>query len=119
MKKSALIILNSAPFTGLKAQEGLELLLSAPAFYQKVAVLFQADAVYQLLDLSAAENHGYKDFTAAYKAFDLYDIEKIYVNEEDLAMRGLTPQQLKIQAQLLNKSKTAQLQLQYDIILKN
>ena len=62
--------------------------------------------VYQLVKRAAPEQVAYKDYLARMKAFDLYDIEKVYVvRKHSLLQRGLAQAEIDASTcQVVSKS---------------
>jgi len=83
-----------APHGGCYAQEGLEVALIGAAFEQDVSLAFIDDGVFQLKTEQDATAVGMKNFTAAFGALGDYEVRRVYVEAESLAMRGLTADDL-------------------------
>jgi len=88
--KKFMLLHRRAPHGGCYAQEGLEVALISAAFEQDVSLAFIDDGVFQLKTEQDATAVGMKNFTVAFAALDDYDVRRIYVEAESLAMRGLT-----------------------------
>jgi len=98
-----------------RAQEALDALLMASTFDQEVSVLFLDDGVWQLK--SEQKSTHTKNFSAAFKAFPLYNIDKVYVDEKSLHDRGLALTDLLIMPVVLNTTEIKTLLAQQDHIL--
>ena len=83
-----------APYGTSYALESLEVVLISAAFDQEVSLAFLDDGVYQITKDQDTTGIGQKNFSKAYKALGDYDINKLYVEEESLAERGLTQDDL-------------------------
>jgi tRNA 2-thiouridine synthesizing protein C len=106
-----------APYGTIHAQESLETVLIGAAFEQDVSLLFLDDGVYQLKkeqDPSALEM---KRFTAAFRALEMYDVEKLFVDADSLARRALAPEDLLVPVQLLSEEAVGELMEAQDVIL--
>ena len=90
-----------APYGTIYALECLEVVLVAAAFDQDVSVVFLDDGVCQLKKNQDTTGIGMKNFSKTYGALDDYDVEKIYVEKESLAARGLTADDLVIPVEVL------------------
>lgn len=87
--QTILLIQTASPFNQAKAREALDLALALAAVEHQVSILFQDDAVYQLLppaDIPAPLKAFYKSFGL----FALYDIGPCLVCQRSLTARGLT-----------------------------
>lgn len=99
---SIAIINTAAPFGTSSGQESLDLVLAAGSFGQSVSVIFMFDAVFQLLKNQQPENIDAKNYSKTFAALEFYDVEDIYVCADSLVQRGLTAQDLCINAQVVS-----------------
>jgi tRNA 2-thiouridine synthesizing protein C len=88
--KKFLYINRKPPHGSIYALESLEVVLIGAAFEQDVSLAFIDDGVYQLLQNQDTGGIGSKNFAPTFRALGDYDVNKIYVEEESLAIRGLT-----------------------------
>jgi tRNA 2-thiouridine synthesizing protein C len=58
-----------------------------------------------------------KNFSPAYRALAMYDVEKLYVEKESMEQRGLTADDLIVPVEILSTSGLADLMEQRDVIL--
>lgn len=94
MAKKFFYINRKAPYGTIYALESLEVVLIGAAFEQEVALGFMDDGVYQLTDGQDTTGIGVKNFSKAYKALGDFEVNKLYVEKESLAERGLTLENL-------------------------
>jgi len=87
--KRFLYINRRAPHGTNYAQEGLEVALIGAAFDQDVVMAYVDDGVFQLARGQDTADIGTKNFGATYGALGDYDVQKVYVERESLAARGL------------------------------
>ena len=87
--KKFLYVNRKAPYGTIYAWESLEVVLIGAAFEQDVSLLFMDDGVYQLVKGMDTKGIGMKNFSATYSALGDYDVNKIYVDKDALAERGL------------------------------
>jgi len=92
--KKFLYINRKAPHGTIFALESLEVVLIGAAFDQDVSLAFIDDGVYQLMQNQDTSGIGVKNFSATYKALGDYDVNKIYVEQESLELRGLSKENL-------------------------
>lgn len=88
--KKFLYVNRRAPYGTIYAWESLEVVLIGAAFEQDVSLLFMDDGVYQLVKGMETKGIGMKNFTPTYAALGDYEVNKIYVDRDALAERGLT-----------------------------
>lgn len=115
--KRFLYVNRKAPYGTIYALESLEVVLIAAAFDQDVSLLFLDDGVYQIKKGQETAGIGMKNFSPTYRALDGYDVEKLYVDQESLTARGLTPEDLVVPVEVLGKEQVAELMEQQDVIL--
>jgi tRNA 2-thiouridine synthesizing protein C len=92
--KKLLYVNRKAPHGSIYALESLEVVLIGAAFDQDVSLAFIDDGVYQLMLNQDTGGIGVKNFSPTYKALGDYDINKIYVEQESLELRGLSKENL-------------------------
>ena len=108
-----------APYGTIYALECLEVVLVAAAFDQDVSVVFLDDGVWQLKKNQDTTGIGMKNFSKTYGALDDYDVEKIYVEKESLAARGLTADDLVIPVEVLAADDLREVMAQQDVVISS
>jgi len=88
--KKFLYLNRKAPYGSIYALESLEVVLIGAAFEQDVSLAFVDDGVFQLAKSQDSKGIGMKNFSATYRALGDYGVTKFYVEQESLAERGLT-----------------------------
>ena len=98
-----LFISKSAPFEKQNNKELLDMALAAGAFDLNCKLLLQGDAVLQL-----REQHSQvieqKDINKTLNALPLYDIDPIYVFEQDLVKFVIDVKNIKLSIKVINRS---------------
>lgn len=92
--KKFLYLNRKAPHGSIYALESLEVVLIGAAFEQQVSLAFLDDGVFQLVKGQNTKGIGVKNFSGTYRALGDYDVRDFYVEEESLAERGLTADDL-------------------------
>ncbi len=115
--KKFLYINRRAPYGTIYALEGLEVALVGAAFEQDVSMLFLDDGVFQLKKNQDTGQTGMKNFSPAYRALEMYDVEKLYVEKESLEKRGLVPDDLIVPVEVIGGAELTDLIEQQDVIL--
>lgn len=115
-RKSLLVVINASPYRSLRARDALDLVLTAAAFEIPVSLLFCGDAVFQLIEQNPTAIEQ-KKIAATLPALALYDVERIYVEQEALAERAIEPDALIMPVIPVNHSEAAKLFHQHDQIL--
>src|SRR3972149_5932082 len=94
--KKFMFVNRRAPPGTVYALEALEVVLISAAFDQDISMVFLDDGVYELVKGQQTKAIDVKNFSPAYRALDGYDIEKLYVDADSLAARGLTEDNLLV-----------------------
>ena len=103
--KKFLHINRRAPHGTVYAHEALEVVLIGAAFEQDVSLAFIDDGVFQLKKDQDTSEIYTKNFSKIYKALEMYDVEKLYVEKESLESRGLTEEDLSVDVKVINSSE--------------
>jgi tRNA 2-thiouridine synthesizing protein C len=115
--KKFLYVNRRAPHGSIYALESLETVLIGAAFDQDVSMLFIDDGVYQLKKDQNPDELEFKNFSKAYRALEMYDVEKLYVERESLAERGLGEDDLLVDIELVERSAVSELVATQDVVL--
>lgn len=115
--KRFLFVNRKAPHGTVYALEGLEMVLIAAMFEQDVHLAFLDDGVFQLRRNQAPNLLEMKDFSKTYRALEGYGIDKVYVEAESLAERGLSTDELVIPVTAIGRAEMAALMDSMDVVL--
>ena len=115
--KKFLYVNRRAPYGSIYALESLEVVLIGAAFDQDVSMLFVDDGVYQLKKGQDTKESDMKNFSPTYRALEMYDVEKLYVDRESMEARGLTPDDLVVPVEVLNTGQVSDLIEEQEVIL--
>jgi tRNA 2-thiouridine synthesizing protein C len=88
--KKFLYLNRKAPYGTIYAWESLEVVLIGAAFDQEVSLMFVDDGVYQLVKGQDTSGIGMKNFSPTYRTLGDYEVKNIYVDQDSLAARGLS-----------------------------
>lgn len=115
--KKFMFVNRKAPYGTIYALESLEVVLIAAAFEQDVSLAFMDDGVYQLKKGHATKAIEMKGFEKTYGALEDYDVTKLYVDQESLAARGLTADDLCVPVEVMSRSALGKLIEDQDVVL--
>ena len=115
--KKFMFVNRKAPYGTIYALESLEVVLITATFDQDVSLVFIDDGVYELVKGQQTKGIAIKNFSPSYRALEGYDVEKLYVDRDSLAQRGLTEKDLLVPVELLDAQQMGQLMQQQDVIL--
>lgn len=87
--KSLAILNSKAPYSNNAGKDALDIALIFGSFEQEIALFFQGDGVYQLVDAQNGQLISVKDYLKTFSAFEFYDIEDIYVCQASLTERNI------------------------------
>lgn len=91
MKRIA-IVNSHSPFGDNAGKDALDLALILGSYEQDISVFFHDDGVFQLVANQQPECINQKNYLKTFAAFELYDIENVYVCQRSLNERNLTPE---------------------------
>lgn len=115
--KKFMFVNRKAPYGTIYALESLEVVLISAAFDQDVSLAFVDDGVYQIVKGQHTKGIDQKNFSPTYRALEGYDIEKLYVDKDSLAARGLTEEDLLVDVQVLDSAAMAAAMAEQDVVI--
>jgi tRNA 2-thiouridine synthesizing protein C len=115
--KKFMFVNRTAPYGSVYALESLEVVLITAAFDQDVSLVFVEDGVFQLKKGQQTKGIETRNFSPAYRALEGYDVEKLYVEQESLAARGLTAADLIVDVTVLASRELGALMDEQDVVL--
>jgi tRNA 2-thiouridine synthesizing protein C len=115
--KKFMFVNRKAPYGTIYALESLEVVLIAAAFEQDCSMAFLDDGVYQLKKGHATKGIEVKGFEKTYGALDDYDVNKLYVDQESMAARGLTADDLCVAVEIMSRADLGKLMDEQDVVL--
>jgi len=115
--KKFLYVNRKAPHGTIYALESLEVVLIAAAFEQDVSMLFADDGVFQIAKGQDTDGIGLKNFSKTFRALEMYDVEKLYVDKKSLDDRGLAVDDLIVPVEVLENGQIQDLMADNDVVL--
>ena len=115
--KKFMFVNRRAPYGTIYPLESLEVVLIAATFDQDVSLVFVDDGVYELVKGQDTAATGIKNQSKTYRALDGYDVEKLYVERESMAARGLADADLLVDVEVLSSAQMAELMAAQDVVL--
>lgn len=110
-------VFHTPPHGTAAGREGLDAILATSAYSEDQALFFVGEGVLQLVKHQQPDTILSRDYIAAFKLLDLYDVEARYVCQQSLAAWGLSEQDLLIEVQVVAAEELAQLMRGYDQLL--
>ena len=115
--KKFMYVNRRAPHGTVYAQESLEVVLVGAAFEQDVSVVFLDDGVYQIRKDQDTSAIGTKNFAKTFRALEMYDVEKLYVEKESMQARGMTEDDLNVPVEVKSSEEIGRLMEEQDVVL--
>lgn len=115
--KKFMYVNRRAPHGTIYAQESLEVVLIGAAFEQDVSIVFLDDGVYQIRKDQDTSAIGTRNFTKTFRALEMYDVEKLYVEKESMEARGMTVDDLNVPVEMKTSEEIGRLMEEQDVIL--
>jgi tRNA 2-thiouridine synthesizing protein C len=115
--KKFMFVNRKPPYGSIHALESLEVVLIAATFDQDVSLAFIDDGVYELVKGQDTKGVGIKNHSKTYRALEGYDVEKLYVERESMAARGLTEDDLMVDVKVLTSAEMGALMAEQDVVL--
>ena len=81
------------------------------------ALAFLDDGVYELTMGQNTKGVEMKNFSPTYRALEDYDVSKLYVEKESLAVRGLAEADLMVPVQVVDAAEMARLMAEQDVVM--
>jgi tRNA 2-thiouridine synthesizing protein C len=115
--KKMMYINRTAPYGTVYALEALEVVLIGAAFEQDVCMVFIDDGVYQLKKGQDTAGIEMKNFSPTYRALEMYDVEKLYVDKQSLEDRGLSEDDLLVPVEVMSAEEITALMEDQDVVM--
>ncbi|MCX4029008.1 sulfurtransferase complex subunit TusC [Endozoicomonas sp. SM1973] len=115
--KSLCIVSQQSPYASPRAKEALDAALVAATFDIPTTLVLLGDGVFQAIKTQAGEKIQQKNLGKQLAVLPMYDIEVLYVSEQDLSCRGLKPEQLMDNVQVLPGEQISELIRQQDMVI--
>lgn len=115
--KKFMFVNRTAPYGTVYALESLEVVLISAAFEQDACVLFADDGVYQLKKGQNTDALGMKNFSPTYRALEMYDVEKLYVDKESMEARGLKEDDFIVDVEVKTSAEIVSMMEDMDMVL--
>ena len=103
------IVMRKAPYGSVYTAEGFRTIMGVAVFEMDISVIFLDDGVYTLIKEQNPEKLDMKPLGNGFPMLREFDVEKFYVHDESLAERGLTSDDLVMDAEAVNGAQIAQI----------
>lgn len=105
MSVKVAMLMRKAPYGSVYPAEGFRAMMGVAVFELPICVIFLDDGVYTLVRGQNPSALDMKSLAEGFAALPEAGIQEFYVHEESLAERGLAPEDLVVEAQVVNGSE--------------
>lgn len=118
MKKSISFVFTNCSHGDSGGREGLDAILAASAFIDKIGIFFIADGIFLLLPKQQPAYIIARNFISTFGILSIYGIDKIYICASSAQERGLNVnEKFILSAELLSANELRKKIKNYDIII--
>ena len=104
---TAAILMRKAPYGSVYTAEGFRTMMGIAVFEMDISVVFMDDGVFALLKEQNPDQFDMKPLGDGFPMLRDFDVENFYVHDESLAERGLTPDDLVMEAEIVDGAQIA------------
>ena len=126
--KNFMYVNRKAPYGTIYALEVLEAVLISAAFEQNAAIVFVDDGVYQIKKDQDTTAINMKNFSPTYGIIEMEKADaeededmdmvwRIIVEKESMEARGLTPDDFKVEVEVLSSDELAKVMAEQEVVI--
>lgn len=112
------MVFHSPPYATDINKAGIDYTLAAAVFEQNLSCLFMGKGILQLLANQNPDSIKQKSTEKMLNAFEMYDIENIYIDEDALNEYQISTEQLCLNGKIIGNQAIQQLMQQHAFIFK-
>ena len=109
MGNSVAIVMRKAPYGSVYTAEGFRTIMGIAVFEMDISVVFMDDGVFTLLKDQDPAQFDMKPLGDGFPMLKDFDVEKFFVHDESLAERGLTVDDLVMEADVVSGAQIAKI----------
>lgn len=103
------VLMRKAPYGSVYTAEGFRTIMGIAVFEMDLSVIFVDDGVYALVKKQNPEKLAMKPLGDGFPALTEFDVNRFYVHDASLAERGLTPEDLVLDVEVVNSAQIAEI----------
>ena len=103
------VLMRKAPYGSVYTAEGFRTIMGIAVFEMDIRVVFLDDGIYALAKGQNPARLDMKPLGEGFPMLGEFGVETFYVHDESLAERGLTPDDLVVEAKIVNSAQVAQI----------
>ena len=108
MANTVAVLMRKAPYGSVYTAEGFRTLMGIGVFEMDVTVVFLDDGVYALIKGQNPEKIDMKPLGDGFPMLSEFGVDTFYVHDESLAERGLTVDDLVVDAEVVGGARIAE-----------
>ena len=109
MGNSVTILMRKAPYGSVYTAEGFRTMMGIAVFEMDISVVFCDDGVYTLIKGQDPTKLDMKPLGEGFPMLKEFDVTKFYVHDESLEERGLTPEDLLMDVEIVDGARVAEI----------
>jgi tRNA 2-thiouridine synthesizing protein C len=117
MSDKVAVLMRKAPYGSVYAAEGFRSIMGIGVFEMDVSIVFVDDGVYTLVKGQDPAKLDMKPLGAGFPMLPDFDVTKFYVHDRSLSERGLTPDDLVMDIEIVDDAGVAQVLQSCGIVL--
>ena len=117
MSEKVAVLMRKAPYGSVYAAEGFRSIMGVGVFEMDISVVFVDDGVYTLVKGQDPAKLDMKPLGEGFPMLPDFDVTKFYVHDRSLSERGLTPDDLVMDVEVLDDAGVAQVLQSCGIVL--
>jgi tRNA 2-thiouridine synthesizing protein C len=104
---SVAILMRKAPYGSVYTAEGFRTIMGIAVFEMDISVVFMDDGVFALLKDQDPDKFDMKPLGDGFPMLKDFDVENFYVHDVSLSERGLTAEDLVLEAEIVDGAQIA------------
>jgi len=112
-----IVLLRKAPYGSVYSAEAFRTIMGIAVFEMDICVMFVDDGVFALLKGQNPEKLDMKPLGDGFPMLEEFGVKRFVVHEESLTERGLTPDDLVVDAEIVKSSNLAEIFDDYKRVL--
>ncbi|MBE9507345.1 MAG: sulfurtransferase complex subunit TusC [Chloroflexi bacterium] len=117
MGNTVTVLMRKAPYGSVYAAEGFRSIMGIGVFEMDVSVLFVDDGVYALVKGQNPAGLDMKPLGDGFPMLSDFDVNRFYVHDQSLSERGLTPDDLVMDVEIVDNAGAARVLESSGIVL--
>ena len=117
MGNTVAVLMRKAPYGSVYTAEGFRSMMGIGVFEMDINVVFVDDGVYALVKGQDPAKLDMKPLGDGFPMLPDFDVHKFYVHDRSLAERGLTPDDLVMDVEIVDDERVAQILRSSGIVL--